>query len=309
MSFKINRHFYLCFIILFLVALSLLSCACSQSSSDDAVNAQMSSQQNVDNTNDTSDTKQVDAELEVTFFDVGQGDSALVTCDDKYLLIDGGDSKKSSVIYNDLDKRNISFLDYIIITHTDSDHCGGVSGALNRANVGTCYCSEKKASSNAWKYVIANLDAQGKDITIPAVGDSFSLGDATVTFMAPSKIGTSDNNNSLVCRIDYGNNSFLFTGDAESEEEEELISSTFDLDVDVLKVSHHGSDKCTSSTFLSYVKPEYAVISVGKNSYGHPGSSFLERLKKYTSKIFRTDESGDITFKSDGENISVSCSR
>lgn len=265
--------------------------------------------QNNDNTNSSAeDIACVDdnIKLEVEYIDVGQGDSALVSCDNHHLLIDGGNADKSQVVYTVLSNKNIDYLDYIIISHTDADHCGGVSGALNKASVGVCYCSESTDDSKTWNNVIKSLNNQGKNITIPTVGEKIYLGNAEITFLAPFTSNHSDNNNSIVCRIDFGEVSFMFTGDAEEEEEQELISSKANLKADVLKVSHHGSNKCSSEQFLKLVQPKYAVISVGKNSYGHPGKSTLERLNNYTSNIYRTDKHGDIFFTTDGKNISVS---
>lgn len=250
-----------------------------------------------------------DQQLEVEFIDVGQGDSALITCNNQHVLIDGGNANKSQVIYTVLNKKGITHLDYIIITHTDADHCGGVSGALNKATVGTCYCSEKSYTTKTWNNVIKYLNQQGKEITIPNVGDKISIGDAVITFLAPRKASGSDNNNSIVCRLDFGDTSFLFTGDAEKEEEQELISSGADLHADVLKVSHHGSSKCSTDMFLSKVKPKYSIISVGKNNYGHPGNDTISRLQKYSSQIYRTDQSGDITIISDKTELSIQRSK
>lgn len=251
----------------------------------------------------------VTGSLEVTFLDVGQGDCALLTCNGHNMLIDGGQPKKSDTVYTVLKNKNISYLDYIIISHIDSDHCGGIPGALKAATVGTCYCSKQTDDTKAWSNVLKRLNEQNKEIVIPEVGLEIPLGDASVAFFAPKNNMSSDNNNSIVCKVSFGNNSFLFTGDAESEEEQELLKSKYNLKTDVLKVSHHGSDKCSSKKFLKRVKPEYAIISVGKNNYGHPGEDTINRLNNIGTEVFRTDIDGDITFITDGNNLSYRLGR
>lgn len=247
--------------------------------------------------------------LEVEFIDVGQGDSALLSCQDHYMLIDGGKSTESNKIYSILNRKNIDYLDYIIITHTDADHSGGIAGALNKARVGTCYCSEKTDDTKAWQNVTNALYNQGKEITVPEVNAEIQLGEAKITFLAPRTNNHTDNNNSIVCRVDFGDTSFMFTGDAEQEEEEELISSGVNLKADVLKVSHHGSSKCSSSNFINKVMPKYSIISVGKNNYGHPGQETINRLQNINSLIYRTDELGDIIITSNGKELKVECNK
>lgn len=254
-------------------------------------------------------TEKANGTLEVDFIDVGQGDSALLSCQDHYMLIDGGNSAASNKIYSILDRKNISYLDYIIITHVDADHCGGIAGALKKTQVGTCYCSEKVGDTKAWQNVLKALSNKGKEITIPEVNTKIKLGEVSITFLAPIINTHSDNNNSIVCRVDFGQTSFMFTGDAEQEEEQELISSGANLKTDVLKVSHHGSSKCSSVNFINKVMPKYSIISVGKNNYGHPGQETINRLKSINSIIYRTDQTGDIIIKSDGKDLKIECGK
>lgn len=295
---------------LLLFAMPVFS-ACNKSTSDSQEAIELDSQAAIEHKEEENPPEEqlTNQQLEVTFIDVGQGDSTLISCNNHHMLIDGGNSNKSSTIFSVLNSRNISYLDYIIITHTDADHCGGVAGALNKAQVGTCYCSEKTDNTKAWNNVIKYLNQQNKSITVPSVGETIKLEDATITFLAPRAAGASDNNNSIVCRLDFGTTSFLFTGDAEKEEENELFSSGSNLDVDVLKVSHHGSGKCTSDAFLNKVTPVYSIISVGKNSYGHPGQDTINRLQSHNSLVYRTDKSGDITITSDGKQLNIRCSK
>lgn len=164
-----------------------------------------------------------------------------------------------------------------------------------------------KATSNTKTFldVVSAIKAKGMKVTVPTVGETFKVGNATVTILAPNGSGYEDlNNNSIVIRLTFGNNSFMFDGDAEDISENEMLSKGFDVSADVLKVGHHGSNSSTSQAFLDKVNPKYAVISVGvDNSYGHPHKSTKEKLKAKGIKVYRTDENGTIVATSDGKNI------
>ena len=247
--------------------------------------------------------------FKVYFIDVGQADAALVVCDGKTMLIDGGNSADSNLIYSFLQKKGVSHLDYIIATHAHEDHVGGLSGALNYATVGTVYCPVKSYSSNAFNNFAKNVEKQGKSITVPSRGAQFSLGGASCTVLAVNT-SSDPNNTSIVLRIVYGSTSFLFTGDAEREVEQAMINRGVPLKSTVLKVGHHGSYTSTSYQFLWNVMPDYAVISCGKgNSYGHPHDEVLSRLRDADVYLFRTDLQGDITCTSNGSSVSFSVSR
>ena len=248
------------------------------------------------------------APFQIDFIDVGQGDSALVQCDGHYMLVDGGNSDKSNLIYSYLKARNISYLDVIVATHGDADHVGGLSGALNYATVGIAYCSVTDFDSNAFRSFVEYLGNQGKSITVPKAGDSFMLGTATVTVVGPRTVSASGaNNSSIMLRIQYGNTSFLLAGDAEYEEEMSVLNSGQPLQSTVLKVAHHGSDGSTGDGFLRAVSPQYAVISVGRNNqYGSPSGAVLGRLLNAGVKTYRTDMQGDVICASDGNTVMFS---
>jgi competence protein ComEC len=245
--------------------------------------------------------------LQVDFIDVGQGDAALIACDGEYMLIDGGSSKASSVIYTILKNRGIKHIDYMIATHPDADHIGGLSGALNYATVDTCYCSVTQHDTKTFRSLLKYLVRQKAELTVPEAGDVFELGTAKVTVLGPLSEPDESNNSSIVVRLEYGDTSFLFMGDAETEEENEILKNNKDLKSDVIKIGHHGSKSSSSKSFLNAVKPEYAVISVGKNNtYGHPTQTVLDRLTSLKTTVYRTDLQGDITMISDGKEITVS---
>lgn len=245
-----------------------------------------------------------DSTFTIHFFNVGEGDSAIVECDGQYMLIDGGNPDNSSFLYSYLQKHRINYLDYIICTHAHTDHVGGLAGALNYAEVGVAFSPVTQYDSKAFSSFVKYLDAQGNHITVPAPGDMFSLGQATVTILAPidSSLAIENiNNSSIVLRIEYGDTSFLFTGDAEEAEELSIIEARSNIRSTLLKVGHHGSYTSSSEKFLKAVSPEYAIISVGENNeYGHPHEGPLERLTQYCSTIYRTDINGEIICTSDG---------
>lgn len=248
--------------------------------------------------------------FEIHFFDVGEADSALVECDGHYMLIDGGNPGSSSFLYSYLQSHGIDYLDYIVCSHAHADHVGGLAGALNYASVGTAYAPVTEYDSRAFNSFVKYLSQQGKEITVPSAGDCFELGNAKVTIFAPIDMtlaALNENNSSIILRIEYGSTSFLFTGDAEIDEELSVVESQQVLQSTLLKVGHHGSYTSTSEDFLKAVNPEYAIISVGSNNeYGHPHDIVLNRLSKYCQEIYRTDIVGEIICSSDGEKLTFS---
>lgn len=245
--------------------------------------------------------------LTVTWLDVGQGDAAVIQCGGQSMLIDGGKPEKSSYIYAWLQQHGLSYLDVIVATHVDADHIGGLSGALNYASVGTAYCPVTTGTTETFQSFVKYLAQRGKQITVPTAGESFALGGAQVQILGPLHRAEDSNDNSIVLKVSFGATSFLFTGDAERAEEQDLLNAGVNLQSTVLKVGHHGSDTSTSYPFLRAVAPQYAVISVGAgNSYGHPTEAVLSRLQDAGVTTFRTDMQGEITAVSDGQTINFS---
>lgn len=248
--------------------------------------------------------------LTVTWLDVGQGDAAVIQCDGQSMLIDGGKPEKSSYIYAWLQQHGLSYLDVIVATHVDADHIGGLSGALNYASVGTAYCPVTTGTTETFQSFVKYLAQRGKQITVPIAGETFALGGAQVQILGPLHRAEDSNDNSIVLKVSFGATSFLFTGDAERAEEQDLLNAGVNLQSTVLKVGHHGSDTSTSYPFLRAVAPQYAVISVGAgNSYGHPTEAVLSRLRDAGVTTFRTDMQGEITAVSDGQTINFSTAK
>lgn len=245
-------------------------------------------------------------ELRVLFIDVGQADSALLTCGGESLLIDGGNVDDSSTVYTVLKKNGVTHLDYVVCTHAHEDHAGGLSGALEACTAGTVYCPVTDYDSKAFRNFSDRVAEQNCELTVPKAGETFALGGAEVEFLACDPEAEDTNNTSIVLRVSYGATSFLFMADAETPVEQALLDAGTDLSATVLKVGHHGSSTSTSYRFLNEVMPRYAVISVGKdNSYGHPHEKILSRLEDADARILRTDELGDILFVSDGKTVSL----
>ena len=242
----------------------------------------------------------------VEYIDVGQGDSALIQCDGHYMMIDGGPAKASDKIYTVLKNKGISQIDLMIATHPDEDHIGGLSGALNYAKVGTVFSPVTAHDTKTFNNLLKYIGKQGKSITVPTAGDVYSLGSAKIYIAGPVVSSTETNNESIVALVVYGDNSFLFMGDAEEEEEYSIIKKYSGLDCDVLKVGHHGSNSSTSKVLLKETKPKYAVISVGtNNTYGHPTQKTLDSLANANAQIYRTDLQGDIIICSDGKKLTI----
>ena len=248
--------------------------------------------------------------LTVTWLDVGQGDAAVIQCGGQSMLIDDGKPEKSSYIYAWLQQHGLSYLDVIVATHVDADHIGGLSGALNYASVGTAYCPETTGTTETFQSFVKYLAQRGKQITVPTAGETFALGGAQVQILGPLHRAEDSNDNSIVLKVSFGASSFLFTGDAERAEEQDLLNRGVNLQSTVLKVGHHGSDTSTSYSFLRAVAPQYAVISVGAgNSYGHPTEAVLSRLRDAGVTTFRTDMQGEITAVSDGQTVNFSTAK
>ncbi len=256
-------------------------------------------------------TERYTSGLVVHFIDVGQADASLVLCDGHSMLIDGGNAADSNLIAAYLKKQNISTLDYAICTHAHEDHVGGLSGALSVVSVNTVLAPKTEDDTRAYQNFKQKVLEQGLTIQHPSAGDGFTLGSSKVQIVGPVDENTDDlNNTSIVMKLAYGSTSFLFAGDAEKDEENDIIKAGYDLSADVIKVGHHGSNTSTGYVWLREIMPKYAVISVGKNNrYGHPNEKTLSRLSDADVKLYRTDLQGDIIAVSDGNNITFTTSR
>lgn len=242
--------------------------------------------------------------MEVHFIDVGQGDATLITCGGHAMLIDTGDDTKGTAIQNYLQKRSIKKLDYLILTHPDSDHIGGAPVIITKFDIDKVFVSNFEKDTKTYQKLIQALDDKRLKYTTPGVGTQYALGTAIITILGPNDEYDNPNDASVACMIQNGNNKFLFTGDAGEDAENDILDGGLGILADVYKVGHHGSRYSTSQTFFNAVKPSYAVISCGEdNSYGHPHAATLNTLRTNGVKVYRTDEAGTIVATSDGKKI------
>jgi len=253
--------------------------------------------------------------VSVHYIDVGQGDSIFINSESGNMLIDCGEAGETEKVIKYISDMGITKLDYVIGTHAHSDHMGGMYKIVNAFEIGEFIIPHIDDSDTpTTQYFSKFLDSikeRKVKLTESQTGRIISLGSAKCRFIAPvSEDYSNMNNYSVGIIMNHGNNSFIFTGDAETLAEKEMIDSNELQDIDVYKVGHHGSDTSSSPEFLEVIKPDYAVISCGEgNSYGHPCDITLEKLTEYTDKIYRTDLSGTIVFRSDGNNYDIQTER
>ena len=249
--------------------------------------------------------KSADQTMAVHFLDVGQGLSILVQSGGENLIYDGGDKETSSFVVSYLRKQNITTIDYLISSHYDSDHLAGLIGCLNAFDVKQVIGSDYTHDSKLYQSFMNAVKAEGVTVEHPEVGTEFEFGTGEFTVLSPETISKNDSNaNSVAIKLENGENSFIFTGDAEHNSEEEMCDSKIDLDCDVLVPGHHGSATATTWDFLEETVPEYAVISCGAgNQYGHPDKDTMDKLQDMDIQVFRTDEQGTIIAVSDGTRI------
>jgi len=241
------------------------------------------------------------------FIDVGQGDCILIQVNHKNLLIDSGTSDSKQKLVRYLKKNNVTRLDYVVATHPHEDHIGGMSSIINKFDIGEFYAPKVTSSTQVFEDTIRALRKKNLKINISKPNITLDLGsDTTCIMLSPNKMTYDNlNNYSCVLKVSYKNSTYLFTGDIETEAEQELLNNGYDLSAQVLKVGHHGSKTSTSQEFLNKVAPKIAVISCGAdNTYGHPNKETLDKLKKMDSIVYRTDLDKNIILISDGASIS-----
>ncbi|HVJ48730.1 ComEC/Rec2 family competence protein [Desulfitobacterium sp.] len=251
--------------------------------------------------------------LRVSYIDVGQGDSILIQIPNgKTVLIDAGENNQGDKVVSYLQSQGVQRLDVTIWTHPHADHIGGADTVTNAFEIGKVIMPKETSTTQSFRSLINAISQKGLKITEAKAGVKLDLGsEVDAELLAPNSTHYEEvNNYSAVLRLTYGQTTFLFTGDAQSESEQEMIKAGYDLKADVLKVGHHGSRTSTSAEFLTKVQPKYAVISVGKdNDYGHPTANTLTRLQKAGVNVYRTDESGTVLAESDGQSITFTGGR
>ena len=258
-----------------------------------------------------SDNTEPKSSFEVHFIDVGQGDCSLVVCDGQTLLIDAGENGHETDVINYIRSLGIEKLDYIIATHPHSDHIGGMAEVIEEFGMNNIIMprlTEKLTpTTKTYTKMLNAIQSSGAKVISAQVGSTYTLGGASFEILGPVTDDAEDlNSMSVVVKMTHGENTFMFTGDAETDEEKEIIETGANLDADVLKMGHHGSNTSSHKDFLAEVTPEICVILCGKdNDYGHPHKEPLERVKNYTNDIYRTDICGSIVVSSDGEKLDI----
>lgn len=259
-----------------------------------------------------SSSSQIAGTLKVHFIDVGQGDAVLIQLpDSRNMLIDAGPTDAASTLVSYLKKAGVSKIDYLVFTHPHEDHIGGGKLVVSQFQIGKVYMPRASHTSSTYERLLEALDAKKLTVTEAKASRSiFSGQNLDAYFAGPAKSYDDLNNWSAVVVLRYGKTRFLFAGDAESLAEQDMIKAGTLKDVDVLKVGHHGSYTSTSKEFLSTVKPEYAVICVGKdNSYGDPHKVTLDKLKAQNVTVYRTDLNGTIVVSSNGEKLNITTTK
>ena len=250
--------------------------------------------------------------LEINFIDVGQGDSTLIRVSNKTILIDGGGSSYGETfdvgeqtLFPYLLDRGIKTIDYVIVSHFDSDHCQGLNFVMENMKVKNAIISSLGQESNEYDTFINLAQKQETNLIYVKKGDIIKIGEAIIKILFPDNDPIPDNeknNNAIVFKFLWKNVSILFTGDIEEKAENKILSlysnNLEELKSTILKVAHHGSKTSTTKVFLEAVKPQIALVGVGENNnFGHPNSGVIERLESIGCEIYRTDKYGEISIK------------
>ena len=248
-----------------------------------------------------------DSKLRVYFIDVGQAEAILLSENNHNMLIDAGNRKDGIKLVNYIKSLGIDHFDYVIGTHAHEDHVGGMYQIINNFNIDKYYMPDVSVDDFTYKNLVNTLKNNNLNINTPIIGENINLENTScmVLYVGIDRIDL--NNDSIVMKCTFFNNSYLFTGDATNEVEYAIANGEYGdyLKSDVLKISHHGSRYSNSAIFLNKVKPNYAVISVGKNNeYNLPAEITLNKLNYLNLRIYRTDIDGTIISTSDGNNIS-----
>ena len=254
--------------------------------------------------NAQTQTQIADGECEITMIDVGQGDSFLVTTPEGNLLFDAGPNKSENTLKSFLDEKGITSFEYLILSHPDEDHIGGGDMIMKNFDVKNVLMPDVQNNSQTFENVLNAILNSDADFETVKAGYKFSVGKFSCEVLSPMEDYYSDTNRySIVVKATYDGFSILFTGDADTSIEKDLISKYGSkLSCDVLKCGHHGSKTATSEEFLKLTDPTIALISVGAgNSYGHPSDETLELLEKYNILTERTDTMGSVTIATDGQ--------
>ena len=291
--------------------------ACSTPTADEVINIgkdvvleqpeNESTQARIESNEENSLSVSLDGDLHIYILDVGQGSACLIQNGEHYMLIDAGENTCEELIVQYLNDLNVTHLEYLIGTHPDSDHVGGLDAVIDNFNIETVFLSGiTDKDTKTCKDVLASLESKGLTYSTPSVGETYFLGDATFLILAPSKHYEDANDNSIALKLTYGEFDFVTTGDCERDAENDICDLDYDLNAEVYNAGHHGSSNASSEELIDRIQPDVVTISCGKdNKYKHPHDKTLKRFNDRDISVYRTDEVGTIEIISDGNSFNI----
>lgn len=270
----------------------------NQGNVSNIVNPKDNNQNNISNIVSSTDN------LEIYYLDVGNADSILIRYHNNNVLIDAGNNEDGEKLVNYFKSLGVENFKYVIGTHAHEDHIGGMDNIINSFNIEHFYMPSTITTTKTFEDVIDSLTKKNIKFETPKIDYKFNIEDIEFKVLYIGDNKEDLNKTSIILKMTYKETSYLFTGDATSETEKEILNK--DIKSTVLKVAHHGSQYSSTAKFLNEVKPKYAIIEVGKdNDYGHPKKVVLQKLEKIGAEIYRTDQDGTIHLISDGKNIKI----
>lgn len=260
----------------------------------------------------SSEVQNPQGELRLTMIDCGQADSFLLEQNGETCLVDCGTRSTGKDVVQYLKDKGITKIDYLFGTHPHDDHMGGMYDVITNFEIGKVIIPKVKdgtVTTNWYLKLMKELKQNSYNIEYVSLGTIYQLGQATINVIGPiNEPDENKNNYSTVLKVSFGEMDIIMTGDAEKKVEQDIIESGINLDAEILKVGHHGSDTSTSEAFLDAISPDYALISteVG-NKYDHPIKVTMDNLKSRNIEVYRTDENGTVVAHITTEDVSFDC--
>ena len=253
------------------------------------------------------DTLEKEVLLQIYVLDVGQGDSILLRTSEGDILIDTGTEQSQELLCLRLEQLGVTELELLILTHPDEDHIGGADGVLQQFSVKEVWINGAESEEPCFAELKSAAKDRGLDLTVAHAGTAFEIGEVSLFVLSPWKTEVENGNgDSIVLKLSCKEVSAIFSGDADLDAEKDLVSryGKSQLDCDIYKVGHHGSNTSSGKEFLEAMSPRYALISCGKgNPFGHPHGDVLENLREIGAEILRVDLEGEILLETDGKEI------